>query len=235
MTVDRPRDKSDADARAVLLDLPFRGRWLARNSPARRVPSHGTDLFGTTYAIDFIGVDRRGRSAPWGWRAALATERPDGFVGFGAAILAPAGGTVVAAVDGIEDHVARRSFFALTAYALSQGQRAKEGGTALAGNHVAIALPDGAGVVLVAHLQRGSVAVHVGDAVASGDGVGRCGNSGNSTQPHVHVQVTDVADWPRSRGLPMAFRRPDGRGVWMPEESEIVAVAEAVSAGTPKR
>ena len=48
----------------VMLDLPFRGRWMARNSPAKRVPSHGTHLLGTTYAIDFIAVDERGRSAP---------------------------------------------------------------------------------------------------------------------------------------------------------------------------
>ena len=53
---------------AVLLDLPFRGRWLARNSPARRVPSHGSDAFGETYAIDFIAVDDRGRPAPRTWR-----------------------------------------------------------------------------------------------------------------------------------------------------------------------
>ena len=53
----------------ALLALPFTGRWIARNSPARRIPSHGTDLLGERYAIDFIGVDERGRSAAtrrWG-------------------------------------------------------------------------------------------------------------------------------------------------------------------------
>ena len=44
----------------VVLAFPFRGRWLARNSPARRVPSHGSDLFGTRFAIDFIAVDELG-------------------------------------------------------------------------------------------------------------------------------------------------------------------------------
>ncbi len=73
----------------VLLDLPFRGRWLARNSPARRIPSHGTHRFGVTYAIDFIAVDDHGRSAPRGWRSLLATEQPETFVAFGKAILAP--------------------------------------------------------------------------------------------------------------------------------------------------
>src|SRR5918993_5948320 len=68
----------------VLLSLPFTGRWLTQNSPARRVPSHGTDLFGERYAIDFVGVDDRHRTAPRrDWRTVLATEPPERFVAFG--------------------------------------------------------------------------------------------------------------------------------------------------------
>lgn len=48
---------------SVDLAYPFRGRWLVQNSPANRVPSHGTDAFATAYAIDFVPVDERGRSA----------------------------------------------------------------------------------------------------------------------------------------------------------------------------
>jgi hypothetical protein len=61
--------------------------------------------------------------------------------------------------------------------------------------------------------------------------VGECGNSGNSTQPHVHVQVTDSVDWASARGIPMVFRRPGAAaggptGTWMPAESEIVDARE---------
>jgi hypothetical protein len=49
----------------VTVRLPFRGTWLARNSPARRVPSHGTDLFATTYAIDFVAVEARVPHVCW--------------------------------------------------------------------------------------------------------------------------------------------------------------------------
>ena len=83
----------------VLLNLPFRGRWLARNSPARHVPSHGTHAFGLTYAIDFIAVDQHGRSAPRTWRTFLSVEPPQVFRGFGEPILAlvpePAGPLLV--------------------------------------------------------------------------------------------------------------------------------------------
>ena len=52
------------DGGPVLLRYPLEGSFRARNSPARRVPSHGTDLMGTTYAIDLIPVDARGLPAP---------------------------------------------------------------------------------------------------------------------------------------------------------------------------
>jgi hypothetical protein len=211
----------------IVLDLPFRGRWMARNSPARRVPSHGTHALGSTYAIDFIAVDAHGRSAPATWRSFLSIEPPEGFVGFGRPILAPIAGTVVVAHDGEEDHEARRSQFALLPYALGQAGRLREGMSAIAGNHVVLAPgPRGPFIALV-HLRRSTVRVAVGDAVEAGDPLAECGNSGNSTQPHVHVQASDSLDWPAARGLPIAFRfrrpgRPDGVTIGLPEESEII-------------
>jgi hypothetical protein len=205
----------------VVLRLPFRGRWLAQNSPADRVPSHGTHLFGTTFAIDFVSVDARGHSAPRSWRSVLATEPPEAFVGFGAPVLAPASGLVVAAVDGEVDHEARRSVLALIPYALSQAGRVREGVRAIAGNHVVIARGSSGPYVLVAHLRRGSVSVAVGSTVAVGDQIASCGNSGNSTEPHVHVQATDSTIWPTARGLPIAFERPNLHGEhWLPRNGE---------------
>ena len=141
----------------VILDLPFRGTWRAEMSPARRVPSHGTHLFGVTYAIDFVAVDGRGRSARSTWRAWLSVEEPETFVGFGRAILAPAAGTVVTVHDGEPDHVGRRSQLALVPYALGQAARVRAGIGAIAGNHVVLAIgPSGPFVALV-HLRRGSL------------------------------------------------------------------------------
>ena len=42
---------------SVDLAYPFEGRWLTQNSPANRVPSHGTTLLATSFAIDFVPVD----------------------------------------------------------------------------------------------------------------------------------------------------------------------------------
>ena len=190
----------------VLLSLPFAGRWSVQNSPARRVPSHGVDVLGQRYAIDFVGVDDRGRTATVrDWRTVLATEPPERFVAFGRAILAPVDGVVVLVHDGEPDHEGRRSPLALVPYALGQAGRLRQGVGSVAGNHLVLADRASDGFVALAHLRRGSMNVDAGDVVTAGQQIAECGSSGNSTQPHVHVQVMDSPDLAIARGVPLVF------------------------------
>ncbi|MCF4120789.1 M23 family metallopeptidase [Antribacter sp. KLBMP9083] len=199
--------RPDPGRAPVVLSLPFRGTWLARNTPARRVPSHGTHLLGQTYAIDFTAVDERRRtSAVRDWRTLLAAEPAQRFYAFGAPILAPAAGRVVAAHDGEPDHLARRSPATALPYLLTQGARLRQGLDAIVGNHLILELDQDGPYVAMAHLRAGSLRVRPGDQVTLGQEVAQCGNSGNSTQPHVHIQVMDSPDLLTGRGLPMAFR-----------------------------
>jgi len=217
----------------VVLSLPFEGTWMAQNSPARRVPSHGVDLFGERYAIDFVAVDHRRRTADRSdWRTLFATEPAERFFGFGQPILAPADGIVVDVHDGEVDHVGRRSQLALLPYALGQSTRLRQGVNAIAGNHLTIALRERRAFVALAHLRAGSFRVAVGDAVTTGQPIAECGNSGNSTEPHVHMQVMDSRDLAIAQGIPLAFQRfrewprgsrhPVSRTSGIPSEGAIV-------------
>lgn len=197
---------SSAPTRPVVLRLPSYGTWIVRNSPARRVPSHGTHAFGASYAIDFVAV-RNGRTASVrDWRTVCAAEPVERFFAFDQPIIAPASGRVVSVHDGEADHAARRSQLALIPYALTQASRARLGAPGLAGNHVILELAGGGPYLVVAHLRCGTVAVRAGERVAAGQPLGRCGNSGNSTQPHVHLQVMDDTDAFVAKGVPVAFR-----------------------------
>ncbi|WOP17729.1 M23 family metallopeptidase [Raineyella sp. LH-20] len=219
---------------SVTLRLPFTGRWRALNSPARRVPSHGSALYGESHAIDFVAVDERGRTAAIrDWRTVLATEPPERFVGFGRPILAPVAGRVMVAHDGEPDHAARRSQPALLRYALGQAGRIRQGVAVIAGNHVILHDPASGTYVALVHLRAGSLAVRPGDEVAVGQLLGECGNSGNSTEPHVHVQVMDALDLRVARGVPLLFadfrewpagrRRAVDRSAWIPAERSVIA------------
>lgn len=204
------------------LALPFTGVWRTEMSPATRVPSHGTHAFGLTYAVDFVHVDEHGRSAPRTASTLVAVEPPERFLGFGKPVLAPVAGVVVETHDGEADAGGRRSPITLVPYAFGQAARLRQGLDAVAGNRVVIAVdaaqsddsprgtpvgasrgaPDDRGpFVSLLHLRRGSLRVRVGDRVAVGQQVAACGGSGNSTEPHLHLQATDSLDWPRASGI----------------------------------
>lgn len=200
------------------LTYPFAGRWLVQNSPADRVPSHGTTAFATAYSIDFVPVDERGRTAPVRLVSLVRPEPPERFPGFGRPVLAPVDGEVVATHDAEPDHAAYRGIPSI-GYAVTQGQRVAQGWVALTGNHVFVRSEAGP-VVALCHLQRGSVAVRVGQRVRAGDVVGRCGNSGNSTEPHVHVQAIDRLDVATAQAVPVTFEGG------LPRNGSVVSPAE---------
>jgi len=41
----------------ITVEFPLRGDWTAGHTPAEKVPSHGVDLLGQTYAYDFLRVE----------------------------------------------------------------------------------------------------------------------------------------------------------------------------------
>ena len=196
----------DTSGLSVTGSLPFTGRWLVGFTPEQRIPSHGTDMFGVGYAIDFIAVNEQNRtSSSVSWRTFLGTEPPEIFYAFGMSVYSPVSGRVVRTHNGEPDQEARRSFLALIPYALGQASRIRRGPTAIAGNYVIIT-PDNSDVyIAIVHLQLDSIIVEEGQYVMEGEHIANCGNSGNSTQPHIHIQAMTSTDFSITQGVPLYF------------------------------
>ncbi len=112
----------------------------------------------------------------------------------------------------MRDHWSRTSPPAL-AYLIVESVRELLGPLGVLGNHVVIETDDGA-CVLLAHLQRHTLCVKHGDVVEIGDLIGRCGNSGNTSEPHVHIQAMDRPSVWIAAGRPLRIdgNRPPRNG-----------------------
>ncbi|MCX4970433.1 M23 family metallopeptidase [Streptomyces sp. NBC_00654] len=239
---------------AVEVGPPVAGRWVAVNSPADKVPSHGTHVYGQAYAIDIVaepggeadesaeeadmpgGAADASRGAADASRGAGASARPPfrwvwpiarrnrDFPAFGAPLLAVADATVVHASHGQRDHLSRNSGLGLIYLMLFEAPfRDMYGAGKIVGNHVVLDLGEGV-FALYAHVRRGSLQVKAGDTVRAGQQLARCGNSGNSTEPHVHFQLMDDPDLDVARGIPFTWR-----GIGVPSNGEAFTAGESVA------
>ena len=198
--------------------VPVRGRWRGLNSPASKIPSH-THRLAQTYAIDIThepeGASQRTFDPLW-----APMRRPETFPSFGQEVLSPVDGEVIAVHGTSRDHLSRLSWPGI-AYLLLEGfVRSLGAPRHLLGNHVMVRA-DTAGsaagaadgpVAVLAHLRRGSPTVQAGERVRAGQVLGQCGNSGNSSDPHVHFQLMDAPDIETARGLPFTWRHLDEDG-----------------------
>jgi hypothetical protein len=199
-------------AKAPTLELapPLRGRWTALNSPTSKVPSHGTHGFGQTYAVDLVATPADTLKPEWGKKDTWGGDRsgflpPEAFPGFGAPLLAPADAEVVRVRDSVRDHRSRLSALSLLLLLIEGFGRELIGSRGLIGNMVVLRLEDGSHFVF-AHLRRSSVRVAVGDHVTAGQQVAECGNTGNSSEPHLHCHRQDISNPAFALGLPWTIR-----------------------------
>lgn len=123
---------------------------------------------------------------------------------FGKPITAPGAGVVTAAVDGIADNIP----------GVMNPKQA-------VGNHVIIDHGNGE-FSFMAHFQQGTVKVKTGDKLKSGDLLGLCGNSGNSSEPHLHYHLQTTPTYREGEGLPAQFQNylADGKPVQRGEPSK---------------
>jgi hypothetical protein len=182
---------------AALIDEPFTGdRWLAANGPSntsihRRavIVLDGRPRVPERYAIDWIKLGDDGNSYSGD------QYKNSSYHAYDVPILAVADGKIITVKDGLPENVPQKS---------------KPVGiqtlVTMPGNHV---IEDVGGGLYVgyAHLIPGTIAVKAGEHVHRGQVLGRLGNSGNSTEPHLHLQVCNAPSFLICEGVPMEFQR----------------------------
>lgn len=162
--------------------LPFDGEWTVGWGGRTLTQNYHAAVRSQRFAYDLVMM--RDSSTHTGDGKALTD-----YHCYGQRILAPAAGTVVSAVDSLPDQpIGGRD--PLNA----------------AGNHVVLQVAPKE-YLLLAHLQPHSLRVKPGARVKPGQWLGLAGNSGNTSQPHLHVHLMDGPAMPDADGLPLAFER----------------------------
>jgi murein DD-endopeptidase MepM/ murein hydrolase activator NlpD len=182
--------------------FPLRGTWYAGWGASFHTGHRWA--IPEEFALDIAKIGESGLSHKGGG------TRFDDYYAYGADVLAVADGHVIRAVnDQPEDPSAmqrpnetQEAYFARLQK--EQGERLANGLTAIAGNYVMIDHGKSE-YSLYAHLQPGSVRVHAGDQVKTGDVIGKLGSSGNSTEPHLHFHICDKPDPLMCAGIPVNF------------------------------
>lgn len=166
--------------------LPFGGQWTVVNGGIDKEMSHSWSIPAQRYAYDFLMLDEDGKSH-------LGDPRkPESYYCYNRDILAPCEGTVLSIQDGHEDSLIDGKG--------SADCRAND----IRGNHILINHGNKE-YSLIAHIKKDSVRVGIGDTVMQGQILARCGNSGNSSEPHIHYQLQDGKSFYFSSGLPVGF------------------------------
>jgi hypothetical protein len=180
-----------APIQPVPMALPFNGEWQVFNGGIDKSTSHSWGLVAQRYAYDFLISQANGKNHMGDGK------RPQDFLCWGKDIFAPADGVVISARNDVRDSPHVGGWIDVTT-------------PDIRGNYIVIR--HAAHVFsLCGHLQQGSVVLKPGDVVQQGQAIGRCGNSGHSTEPHLHFQVQDHPNFYLAVGLPVVFQNVELR------------------------
>ncbi|CAN5451872.1 hypothetical protein BH20ACI1_BH20ACI1_18370 [soil metagenome] len=176
----KPKNTSRSQTKLI---LPFKGEWLVVWVGDTAEQNYHQNAPNQRFAFDMLKTDASGK-----------THKGDGsqnndYYAFGQEIIAPANGIVTYMVDGIQDN--------------KPGEMNK---MYVPGNLVIIKHADGE-YSLFAHFKQNSIRVKVGDKLTKGQTIGLCGNSGNSSEPHLHFQVQNAAFFEDEASMKVFFEK----------------------------
>ena len=172
-----------SERNSIILRLPFEGVWLVFWGGDTKELNQHHDVQNQRYAFDFLMVDDSGRT-----HKGDGKENEDYFA-YSQNVLCPADGIVTDVITGVRDNSpgSMNSFSAL-------------------GNAIFIEHNKNE-VSVLAHFKEGSTLVKAGDKVRSGQVIGLCGNSGNSSEPHIHFHLQNTPVIQDGTGIKCHFEK----------------------------
>jgi hypothetical protein len=210
-----------SDESPIVVAPPLRGVWMAGDSvnngadAAHRkaiLITDGRPWLAQRYAIDWVQVQKVD-GALTTWKG--PEDKNDSYFCYDQPIYSVAAGKVVGMADGLSENVPHSGKYAYPIGFDNAG-----------GNHVVVEIAPHR-YVLYAHMRPGTVRVKIGDNVGVGDVLGHVGNTGSSTEPHLHIHIDDQPSFLAGNGVPYEFTAFDASG---PVEAD-VSSPNAISIG----
>lgn len=163
------------------LILPFKDEWTVIWGGDTKELNYHVESEAQKNAFDFVITNEKGKSNMTGGKT------NDDYYAFGKDLIAPCDGEVVLVVDGVKDNVPG---ILNPVY--------------VPGNTVIIKTQNNE-FLFFAHFKQHSIVVKQGQIIKQGQLLGLCGNSGNSSEPHLHFHIQNVEDMNSATGVKCYF------------------------------
>jgi murein DD-endopeptidase MepM/ murein hydrolase activator NlpD len=163
------------------MNLPFSGEWFVFWGGDTKEQNYHVSYGAQKNAFDIMIMGENGK-----------THKTDGktnddYFAFGQPITAPCDAEVVMAVDGVKDNTPgeMNTMF-------------------VTGNTIVLKTANNE-YLLFAHFKQHSIKVKQGDKVKQGQLLGLCGNSGNSSEAHLHFHIQNKENMTDAKGIKCFF------------------------------
>lgn len=179
------------------MHLPFKGEWSVTWGGDTKEQNYHVESVAQKNAFDFLIYDEK-KSSHIG-----TGQSNEDYYAFGKELLAPCDGEVVLVVDGVKDNIP---------------------GTLnpiyIPGNTVIMKAISGE-YLFFAHFKQFSIKVKQGQKISMGEVLGLCGNSGNSSEPHLHFHLQNIEDMNIAIGAKCYFDQIKVNGVLKSDYSPV--------------
>lgn len=163
------------------LILPFKDEWTVVWGGDTKELNYHVESEAQKNAFDLVITDEKGNSFK------TDGKTNEDYYAFGKEIIAPSDGEIVLVVDGVKDNVPG---ILNPIY--------------VPGNTVIIKTENNE-YLFFAHFKQHSIIVKQGQKIKQGELLGLCGNSGNSSEAHIHFHIQNVEDMNSATGVKCYF------------------------------